>query len=158
MKKKILILILSVFLVVPLFSVDAINYKNDYDNFDKNSIELLAKNNGESYLENDEQEMLDKEQAKKEQDCRKNLLGEAFAEDLDYVFNAIMIATPFIVIGLVIKDFVVAVMAGKEDEMKKAQKNAITRIVIGVIIEFTPVIVNTILNLVGQFSGTCGIG
>ena len=57
MKKKILILILSVFLVVPFFSVDAINYKNDYDNFDKNSIELLAKNNGESYLENDEQEI-----------------------------------------------------------------------------------------------------
>ncbi len=90
--------------------------------------------------------------------CRDELLGKKFAEYLDYAFTAIMIATPFIAIILIIKDLVSAVMAGKDDDMKKAQSTAIKRIIIAVVIELTPVIVNTILNIIGRFTGTCGIG
>lgn len=92
------------------------------------------------------------------EECRKLVLGEELAEILDNIFTFILIAVPILTIVLIIKDMVSAVAASKEEDMKKAQKNAIFRIIIAVAICLLPVIVNTVLNLVGFTSGTCGIG
>lgn len=92
------------------------------------------------------------------EECRKLILGEQLAEILDGIFTFVLIAVPILTIVLIIKDMVSAVAASKEDDMKKAQKNAIFRIIIAVAICLVPVIVNTVLNIIGFTSGTCGIG
>ena len=84
---------------------------------------------------------------------------------LRYLINEILmypkIIIPAIVIGLGTLDFAKAVMASKEDEMKKAQKTFIKRVIIGITIFFVPLIMNVIMYLAdivwnGAFS-TCGI-
>lgn len=90
--------------------------------------------------------------------CRKDLLGNEFADILDELFMIVRIVVPILMIVLIAKDFVVAVTAGKEDDMKKAQSTAIKRLIIGVIIFLLPTIVNVILGLIGLGVGTCGIG
>ena len=50
-----------------------------------------------------------------------------------------------------------SIIAGDEKDMKSAQKRSITRVIIGVCIYFLPMIVNTILQLAGIGSGTCGL-
>ena len=49
---------------------------------------------------------------------------------------------------LLILDFGKAVMAGKEDEIKTAQKLAIKRIVYALVVFFVPLIVNVVIGLV----------
>ena len=44
-------------------------------------------------------------------------------------------------------DFFKAVVAQKEDDMKKAQKTFIKRIIMGVLVFFVPVFINAIMNL-----------
>jgi len=90
-------------------------------------------------------------------DCRKELLGEEFADVLQTAFTAIKVVVPILMIVLIMKDFITAVAAGKEEDMKKAQANAIKRLIIGVVIFLLPTIVNLILGLIGLGSGTCGI-
>ncbi len=93
------------------------------------------------------------------QEC--NILGskgDRLYDLVQYILDIIMIAVPILVVVLVTVDFVRAVVAGKEEDMKKAQGTAIKRIVIGVVIFFIPVLVNVILKIIGITSGTCGIG
>ena len=54
---------------------------------------------------------------------------------------------PIIVIVLGTLDFFKAVIAGKEDEMKKAQKTFIKRVIIGVLVFLVPVLINAIMWL-----------
>lgn len=68
-----------------------------------------------------------------------------------YLVNEILqyprIIVPVLVIGFGVLDLSKAVIAGKEDEMKKAQKTFIKRIVIGVVFFFIPVFVDIIMHL-----------
>ena len=68
------------------------------------------------------------------------------------LYKAIQISTPILVVILIMKDMIIAVTAGKADDMKKAQQNAIKRIIVGVIIFLVPYIVDYILYLIGQNS------
>lgn len=52
---------------------------------------------------------------------------------------------PIIILVLGTLDFFKAVMAGKEDEMKKAQKTFIKRVIIGVLVFLVPVLINAIM-------------
>ena len=54
-------------------------------------------------------------------------------------------AVPAILIVLGSLDFFKAVVAGKEDEMKKAQKTFIKRVIIGVAVFLVPLLVNVII-------------
>ena len=54
-------------------------------------------------------------------------------------------AVPAIIIVLGSLDFFKAVTAGKEDEMKKAQKTFIKRVIIGVAVFLVPLLVNVII-------------
>ncbi len=89
-------------------------------------------------------------------DC--SILSAEQSKFLQYIFVAIRVATPSLVLILIIKDFVQAVAAQKDDDIKKAQAAAIKRLIIGVIIMFVPTIVNLILDLMGQGLSTCGLG
>ena len=89
-------------------------------------------------------------------DC--SLISNELYEIIQYCFLAIRISVPLLLIVLIIKDLVSAVSAGKEDDMKKAQSNAIKRIAIAIIIFFVPTIVNLVLDISGIASTTCGIG
>lgn len=81
----------------------------------------------------------------------ESVLGSLY-EDLRFVYKAIQISTPILVVILIMKDMIIAVTAGKADDMKKAQQNAIKRIIVGVIIFLVPYIVDYILYLIGQNS------
>lgn len=88
--------------------------------------------------------------------CSRQLLGDTTYEILyDYIFNGIRIAIPVLLVVLIMIDFFKATAAGDEKEMKKAQTDAIKRIVIGVVIVLLPTIVNILLNFVGLLNGRC---
>ncbi len=79
----------------------------------------------------------------------------------DGVIPLIQIGIPIILIVLGMLDLGKAVMASKEDEMRKAQKTFIKRIIIGVAFFFIPALVNIIMwlaNIVwnGMYP-TCGL-
>lgn len=73
------------------------------------------------------------------------------------LLTIVRVTVPIILIILVIKDFMSASMAGNEEDVKKAQKAAITRIIIAVIIFFLPTIVNLIFTIV-SIDGFCKVG
>ena len=62
---------------------------------------------------------------------------------------------PIMVMTLGIFDFLKAMTASKEDEMKKAQKRFIIRLVAGVLVFLAPTIVNLIINILNN--GACPI-
>ena len=66
------------------------------------------------------------------------------------VINIVKIAIPVIIIIFAMLDLGKAVMAGKEDEIKNAQKLLIKRLIYGVVIFFVITIVQTIFNLIGH--------
>ena len=69
---------------------------------------------------------------------------------LGQVINIVKIVIPIIIILVAILDLGKAVMGGKEDDIKSAQKLLIKRLIYGVIIFFVVTIVQTIFNLIGQ--------
>ena len=86
-------------------------------------------------------------------------------DSLRYLLNEILmypkIIVPIIVIGFGTLDLAKAVTASKEDDMKKAQKTFVKRILIGVSIFFVPTIMNLIMYIAdivwnGSFT-TCGL-
>lgn len=81
-------------------------------------------------------------------DAVNNLLGKDLVSILQDAFLAIKVVVPILIVVLIMKDMVVAVTSGKEDNMKKAQKAAITRLIIGVLVFLVPVIVNALLTLI----------
>lgn len=64
---------------------------------------------------------------------------------------------PVIVIVLGILDFIKAIGADKEDEMKKAQKKFIRRIIAAALIFLTPIIIEFVLVKMGFAANGCGI-
>lgn len=87
-----------------------------------------------------------------------SIKGTAFYKQLQKFFSIIKIATPILTIVLIMKDMISAVVAGKEDDMKKAQKNSIIRLIVGVCIFLLPTLINVIVSLVDEISGgTCDI-
>ena len=86
-------------------------------------------------------------------------------DSLRYLFNEILqyprIIVPILVILFGIMDFAKAVIASKEDEMKKAQSTFVKRVIIGVAFFFIPILMNIIMFLAdlvwnGMYP-TCGL-
>lgn len=93
-------------------------------------------------------------------DCEK-LFDDELMEIIDEILQYPRIIVPILVILLGSLDFAKAVIAQKEDEMKKAQSTFIKRLIIGVAFFFIPSIVDVIMwlaNIVwnGMYP-TCGI-
>ena len=73
------------------------------------------------------------------------------AKSLAYLINSILlyvrIIVPILIILLGSLDFAKAVVAAKEDEMKKAQMTFVKRLIAGIAVFLAPVIVNLIMEL-----------
>lgn len=90
------------------------------------------------------------------------LFDDSIKEIINDILTYVRIIVPIIVIGLGTLDLAKTVIASKEDEMKKAQKTFIKRVIIGVAFFFIPTFVNIIMdlaNIVWQGLGytTCNI-
>lgn len=81
-------------------------------------------------------------------DC-ETLLGDDLVNKIKSYLNIVKIAIPIIVIALGTVDFTKAVFSG-EEEMKKAQKQFITRIAIAILIYLTPTILHLLLLLANK--------
>ena len=66
---------------------------------------------------------------------------------VDEILEYVRIIVPIIIILLGIIDFAKAVIASKEDEMKKAQTTFVKRLIVGIAVFFVPVIVDLIMDL-----------
>lgn len=129
--------------------------KECFENNDKNasgytyeqSCRLLGENGDKNTIINDA-------------DC-VSILGPTLVEEINSYLLYIKIAVPIIIIVLGAIDFGKAFIASDEDKMKKAQKQFIMRLIIGMVIFFIPSILNALLNIAntvwGIFGDTCGI-
>jgi len=88
------------------------------------------------------------------------LYNKAFAEEvincegetiefIRNIFNIVKIAIPVLLIVLGLMDFVKAIIASDDQKMKKAQKDFITRLIIGAVIFFIPSVLEFLLSLIG---------
>lgn len=75
---------------------------------------------------------------------------------LQYLFTAIKIATPCIIIALITIDFVKGASQNSEKAVHEAFIKSIKRLIAGVALFFTPTIVNIVLEL-ANLTGTCSI-
>jgi len=98
--------------------------------------------------------------------CEELFGDENDPDSLNSMINMAMqyvrIIVPIIIILLGTIDLSKAVIAGKEDNMKKAQIDFAKRVIIGVLIFFVPIIVNVIMDLAeivwqGKNYGICQI-
>ena len=80
--------------------------------------------------------------------CTSNA-GKKLFSFLGQIFDIIMIIVPILLIVMGSIDFIKAVIAQKDDEIKKSQNMFIKRLIIGVIIFFVPPIVNFVIGLTG---------
>ncbi len=78
---------------------------------------------------------------------------------LQELFGFIKIATPALVIILSTIDYLGAIVKSNDDEVKKANKRTIKRVVIGLAIFFLPFLLDIIFNIFGLVDvSRCGIG
>ena len=80
-----------------------------------------------------------------------NFNCQSFAEikvDLQNFFNFFKIIVPLLVIGLSTYDFIKAITAKDDNDIKKSFTRLIKRLVYAVILFFLPVILNFLMNLV----------
>lgn len=68
---------------------------------------------------------------------------------IGYILLIIKIAVPIVLIVMGSIDMMKAVMAAKEDDIKKSQGMFIKRTIAAIIVFFVPTIVNLILNVIG---------
>lgn len=66
---------------------------------------------------------------------------------IDTILGYVRIIVPILIILLGTLDFAKAVIAGKEDNMKKAQTDFIKRVLIGVAVFFVPLLVDVVMEL-----------
>lgn len=66
---------------------------------------------------------------------------------VDDALGYVRIIVPTIIILLGTVDFSKAVIASKEEEMKKAQTTFVKRLIVGIVVFFVPVIVNIVMDL-----------
>lgn len=67
-----------------------------------------------------------------------------------YALNIIQIAVPIILIVMGTIDLVKALVAQKDDQMKKAQSTLIKRVIIGVVIFFVPMVIKFVIGMLGE--------
>ena len=82
-------------------------------------------------------------------DCSQlaNVIGIA-----GFVLKVIQFVVPILLILWGTIDLVKSVVAGKEDDIKKNQKILIKRIIMAVLVFMVPILVSTILGLIGSKS------
>lgn len=90
----------------------------------------------------------------------KIIRSPSIAYLVNYVLKYVRIIVPMIIIVLGMLDLGKAVVSGNEDQMRKAQKTFVMRIIAGIAVFFAPVVVNAVMWLadkVGQDPGCAGV-
>ena len=82
---------------------------------------------------------------------------EVYIKVLKPSYTFIRYGIPALLVILCSYDFLNATISDNADKMKQAQKKAVTRLLVGLVIMFLPTILNALLNIIGDFS-TCGVG
>lgn len=77
-----------------------------------------------------------------------NLIPVDIANTIGAIYNVLLIAVPIIVVIFGAIDFVKAVVAGKEDEIKKNTSTFVKRLITGVIVFFVLALVKFVTNLI----------
>lgn len=91
---------------------------------------------------------------KPDNDCE--VIDPTVQELIDKYLGYIHIIVPIMVIALGTYDFFKAMIASKEDEMKKAQKRFVVRLIAGVLVFLAPTIVNIIITILnGALTSSC---
>ena len=96
------------------------------------------------------------------QNCN-TLLGNPNVESsvawlLQYVFNVIKVVGPLLVVILSSIDFAKVIVKSDDDEMAKARKKLITRLILAAALFFIPTITMVLLEVFGLTSDpTCGL-
>lgn len=67
------------------------------------------------------------------------------------IFSVIKILIPLLIIGFGVWDFFRAVVAAKDDEIKKSMKSLIMRVISGIIIFFIPAIIHFVFRLIDEW-------
>ena len=89
-----------------------------------------------------------------DQICKTNQDFIQIINVIKSVLTIIQIAVPILLIIMGSIDLMKAVMAGKEDEIKKSQSTFVKRAIAAVIVFFIPFIVSLLLNLINVGQGT----
>lgn len=138
-----------------------ITYKNDcipgYSQFSFTDVQV----NGD----NDKDKDNNKDKIDWGDEVNKNcegILGDELLEFINKIFGWIQIAAPIIVIVLGGVEFAGAILQDDKDALKKALNKFIKRLIIAVALFFIPMILELLLKVFnevsGSFSSTCGIG
>lgn len=72
------------------------------------------------------------------------------------IFHLVKFAVPILIIGLGIADFIKAITAQSQDEMKKASTKLMKRIIIGMFIFVLPTLLDFLLKIAEINSEICG--
>lgn len=75
--------------------------------------------------------------------------------DLQNLFNLLKIIVPLLVIGLSSYDFIKAITAKDDKDIKKAFQTLLKRLVYAIVLFFLPVLLNFLLDLAGTNSSVC---
>lgn len=81
--------------------------------------------------------------------CQDDTMLKVFGL-VKFVLNVICVIVPIVMIVLGTIDLFKAVVASKEEEIKKRQNTLITRLIAGIIVFLVPAIVTLIMGLIGQ--------
>ncbi len=76
-----------------------------------------------------------------------------FGKILNSILGIVRFLVPILIIGLSIADYIKAIVAQNQDEIKKSTQRLIKRLIIGVLIFALPTLLKFVLNLAGI--GTC---
>ena len=80
----------------------------------------------------------------------------SFAHLLQDIFDVIKFATPILVLALTIVEYAKVITSGDKDQINKANKKTIQRIIWGIALFCIPILLNYLFDLLGMY-GTCGI-
>lgn len=91
---------------------------------------------------------------KSDEECGQ-IIDQTVRKLINKYLGYIHIIVPMLIIALGTYDFFRAMIASKEDEMKKAQKRFIIRLVAGVLVFLAPTIVNLVIDILNK--GVCPV-
>lgn len=93
----------------------------------------------------------------KKMEANNNILCTGkFGLFIKQVLQLIKFSVPIIIIAFAVIEFVKAMSAQKQDEIKSATNKLIKRMIIGAIIFVLPTIIDVLLDISGITSSTCG--
>lgn len=128
--------------------ISSINSSSDYIEYKRNT-SSAKKSNYENITDvSSDSELADIETC-------EGLLGDVLYQDLQNIFKIFKIAAPLLVGIFSIYEYVSAILAKNEDDIKKANKKLITRLILVAVLYFLPVILDLLLDILETNSQTC---